>query len=90
MRIWTGKLRLGGRATRSPDGPREDGEEVTARVVTGASGGDDDVTTGVDVLDGNAWAGAPRWRAVPFREFDMQSVFRALAMTQPERLPEKA
>lgn len=80
MRIWTGKLRLLGKATRSPDGPREDGEEVTVRVIVV-----DDAPPDVDVQCGVDRLGDPRWRIATPGEFDARSVFRALAMAQPEQ-----
>ena len=79
MRIWTGKLRLWGRATRTPNGDRNDGEEVTARVIVA----DGDVTA-IDVQCGVDGLGDPRWRVAEPREFDPRSMLLALAMAQPE------
>lgn len=88
MRIWTGKLRLLGRATRGQmGGPRKDGEEVTVRVV--ATDGPYEKPT-VDVDTGKDVMGVTRWRAAVAGEFDPWAVLRALAMTQPETEPEKA
>ena len=76
MRIWKGKLMLRGAVTRGPDA--RPGDEVNVRViVTGDNPPDIDVETSVDPL------GVPRYRVATAEEFDPRSVFRALAMTQP-------
>lgn len=78
MHVWEGKLRMVGPLSRTTGKEATCGKEVRARIVV--IGNEDPI---VDITEANDAFGQPYWQRIPVGAIDARSVFRALAMTQP-------